>query len=103
MVLYPREKTVSFKDNDFVLLECILAGEISGTEEIQWIFNGQVLSNSGRRNILESNNIVCRYGTCHQSQLQIRQASDSDAGTYTCSYPGHSNVMITLMNLTRKQ
>ena len=100
MVLYPREKTLSFKDNDFVLLECILAGE---TGEIRWFFNGQILSNSGRYNILESDNIVCDYGTCHQSQLQIRQASDSDAGTYTCSYPGHSDVMITLMNLTRKQ
>ena len=94
---------MNFEDNDFVLLECILAGEISGTEEIGWNFNGQMLSNSEKHNILGSNNVVCAYGTCQQSQLQIQQASDNDAGTYTCSYPGHSNVMITLMNLTRKQ
>ena len=94
MALYPNKRTVIFEENDFVLLECILAGEISGTEKINWIFNGQMITNSGRHNILESNNILCAYGTCHQSQLQIRQAGQADAGIYTCQYAGLSDVIL---------
>ena len=94
MALYPSKRTVTFKENNFVLLECILAGEISGTEKIWWFFNGQILSNSGRYIILESNNIVCAYGTCHQSQLQIRQTVEADAGIYTCQYAGLSDVIL---------
>ena len=89
--LYPSKRTVTFKENDFVLLECILAGEISETERINWIFNGQMITTPGRHNIFESNNIVCAYGTCHQSQLQIRPA---DAGNYTCQYAGLSDVIL---------
>ena len=94
MVLYPRERTVVFKENDFVLLECILAGEVSWTEEIRWFFNGQIISNSGKYSVLESINILCAYGTCHQSQLQIRQAGQADAGIYTCQYAGLSDVIL---------
>ena len=97
VVLYPSKTEVSFNDNELVLLECILAGDKSETEKIQWMFDGQILSNSGKYLILESDNIICDYGTCHRSLLQIRQASDNDAGMYTCSYAGHSDV-ITLMN-----
>ena len=97
MVLYPRIKIVSFQENDLILLECTLAGDISGTEDIEWVFNGQILRNSDKYTILESDNIMCPYGTCHQSQLQIRQAMDNDAGTYTCQYEDLEDV-ITVIN-----
>ena len=94
VALYPNKRTVIFEEKDFVLLECILAGEISWTEEIRWFFNGQIISNSGKYSVLELNNIVCAYGTCHQSQLLITQAGQADAGIYTCLYPGLSDVIL---------
>ena len=101
MVLDPSQAEVSFDDNELVLLKCILAGDKSETEKIQWMFDGQTLSNSEKYLILESDDIMCDYGTCHQSQLQIKQASYNDAGMYTCSYAGRSAEII-LMNRTRK-
>ena len=93
MVLYPTLKTVSFEDGDLVLLGCILAGEISGNKNIQWFFNGQ-LRNTAKYTIALSSDILCAYGTCQWSQLQIRQADANDAGTYTCSYENLSEQII---------
>ena len=93
-MLYPTIKTVSFQDGDLVLLACILAGEISGNKNIQWFFNGQMLSNTAKYTIALSSDILCAYGTCQQSQLQIRQADANDAGKYTCSYENLSQQII---------
>ena len=100
VVLYPNMRIVSL-EGSLVLLECILAGEISGAENIQWSFNEQTLMNSGKYTIFASNNIVCIYGTCHQSQLQIRQANFNDIGTYKCSYADLLGE-ITVMSATSK-
>ena len=85
-MLYPNTKTVLYEENDLIILECILTGEVIGTEDIEWFFKGQILRNSMKYTISVSDNIICSYGKCHQSILQIRQADSTDAGTYTCSY-----------------
>ena len=100
MVLYPRERIISFEENDHIFLECLLAGENSGSERISWNFNGEMLSNSDKHTIALSEDAVCPYGTCDQSLLQIRNAMDSDIGTYTCHYRNLS-AEITVMNSSK--
>ena len=96
VVLYPRERIISFEEGNFILLECLLADENSGSEKISWSFNGQSLSNSDKHTIALSEDVVCPYGTCDQSQLQIRNAMDSDTGTYTCHYRNLSAEIIVM-------
>ena len=87
MVLYPAKRSVSI-DSTVVLLECILAGEVSTGEEIKWSFNGRVLGGDSedKYSIFIITENVCPYGTCQRSQLQINPASANDVGTYTCSF-----------------
>ena len=99
MVLFTNKITVGFEEGDLILLECLLAGENSGSERILWNFDGERLSNSGKHTIALSEDVVCPYGTCDQSLLQIRNAMDSDTGTYTCHYRDLS-AAITVMNLS---
>ena len=96
VMLYSNMKTVLYEENDLIILECILIGEVIGTEDIEWFFNGEILRNSRKYTILELDNIVCSYGICYQSQLQIRQADDTDAGTYTCSYSTLSEEIVVV-------
>ena len=100
MVLFTNEKTVCFEEGDLILFECLLAGENSGSEKISWNFNGEMLSNSDKHTIALSEDVVCPYGTCDQSQLQIRSAMESDTGAYTCHYRDLS-AEITVMNLSK--
>ena len=101
MVLYPSKEKVGFEKDDLILLECLLAGESSESEDILWSFNGQSLSNSNKYTVALSKDVVCPYGTCDQSQLQISDALERDTGTYKCHYRDLS-ANITVMNLTRK-
>ena len=98
--LYAEERSVSI-DSNLVLLECILAGEFSGSGNIQWSYNGQILRDGDKYQVFTANNIDCTYGKCHRSQLQIRQANANDVGTYTCTFEDMSED-ITLMNVTGK-
>ena len=86
MLLFQSKKTVTLFEDSDVLLECLLAGDISETADIQWFFNGQRLHDSDKYTTPPSENVVCFYCLCLQSQLQIKQANSSDIGTYTCSY-----------------
>ena len=88
-------------DSNLVLLECILAGEFSGSGNIQWSYNGQLLRDGDKYQVFTANNVDCTYGKCHRSQLQIRQANANDVGTYTCSFEDMSED-ITVMNVTSK-
>ena len=97
VVLYPSVRTKGFEQGGLILLECLLAGEISESEDISWNFNGGMLSNSKKYTIALSKDVVCPYGTCDQSQLQIHQAVESDTGTYTCHYRDLS-AEITVVN-----
>ena len=100
VVLYPEERSVSI-DSDLVLLECILAGEFSGSGDIQWSSNDQQLRDDDKYQVFTSNNVDCTYGKCHRSQLQIRQANANDVGTYTCTFEDMSED-ITVINVTGK-
>ena len=85
VVLYPVVNSVTI-DSTLVLLECILAGETSNNHSIQWSFNGHLLRSSDKYRVFTGDSFECTYGKCHQSQLQIRQATTNDAGIYTCSF-----------------
>ena len=87
VVLYPAKRSVSI-DSTLVLLECILAGEVSTGEEIMWSFNGRALGGGSedKYSIFIVTENVCPYGTCQRSQLQINPANANDVGTYTCSF-----------------
>ena len=100
VVLYPSIETIGFEEGDLILFECLLAGENSGSEKISWNFNGEMLSNSDKHTVALSEDVMCPYGTCDQSQLQIRSAMESDSGIYTCHYRDLS-VNITVMNLSK--
>ena len=86
VVLYADEKIVNIVSN-FVLLECILAGEFSGNGNIEWLYNSQLLRQGDKYQVFTADNVGCTYyGKCHRSQLQIRPANANDVGTYTCSF-----------------
>ena len=101
-MLYPAKRSVSI-DTPVVLLECILAGEVSSEENIKWSFNGRALGGGSedKYSIFIITENVCPYGTCQRSQLQIDPASANDVGTYTCSFSDLSED-ITVMNVTSK-
>ena len=100
VVLYSSVRTKGFVEGGLILFECLLAGESSESEDILWSFNEQFLSNSNKYTIALSKDVVCPYGTCDQSQLQIHQAVESDTGTYMCYYRDFS-AEITVMNLSK--
>ena len=100
VVLYPSVRTKGFVEGGLILFECLLAGESSESEDILWSFNGEILSNSNKYTIALSKDVVCPYGTCDQSQLQISDAVESDTGTYRCHYRDLS-AEITVMNLSK--
>ena len=102
MVLYPAKRSVSI-DSTLVLLECILAGEVSTGEQIMWSFNGRALGGGSedKYSIFIATD-VCPYGTCQRSQLQINPVNANDVGTYTCSFSDLSEDII-VMNEIGKQ
>ena len=98
VVLYAEERRLSIDSN--LVLECLLVGEFSGSGNIQWSYNGQLLRDGDKYQVF-TDNIDCTYGKCHRSQLQIRQANANAVGTYTCSFEDMSED-ITVMNVTSK-